>query len=59
MLCEKYTSLSIPERTTIIGELVHSLQNDNDCFIALLDVIRDAKEKGIFSGVKINPPKEN
>lgn len=59
MLCEKYQNLSIPERTTIIGELVHSLQNDSECFTALLDIVKDAKEKGLFDGVKINPPKEN
>lgn len=55
MLCSKYTDLTIPERTKMVGEAVHALMSSNESFTAIRDVIEDAKARGEFDGVSINP----
>lgn len=55
MLCEKYENLTIPERIEKIGRVVHCLQNDDECFDYIECLIRMAEQKGVFSGVVINP----
>lgn len=57
MICSKFNELTVPEKTTAIGEMIHGFQNDNECFIAIMDIIQDAKERGVFAGVVINPLK--
>ena len=59
MICEKYNNLSIPERVSAIGKVIHAFQQNDDCFIAIMDLIKDAEEKGVFQGVTINPERED
>lgn len=55
MVCSKYSELTIPQRTVAIGELIHAFQSDNEAFIAMLDIVVDAKIRGVFKGVIVNP----
>jgi hypothetical protein len=53
MNCENYLALPESQQKEYLGELIHSVQNDNLCFTASLEIIELAKEKGKFNGVKI------
>lgn len=50
-LCDKYDNLNPIERLTLVGEIVHSLQVDDE----VQKLIRKAVIKGLFVGVAINP----
>ncbi len=54
MLCKKYSDLSIPERVVVVGEAIHALQNDSECYTAIMDIVKDAKIKGVFAGVNFS-----
>ena len=58
MLCTKYIELTPPEKTAFIGELLHSVQSDDQLFEMAKEIIIIAIRKGLFNGVVINPPKE-
>ena len=55
MLCKNFDSLSHYEKITYIGELLHACQSDNYFFELGNDIIRSAKDVGLFDGVKILP----
>jgi len=55
MLCNKYADLSLIEKIRFIGELVHSVQNDDDCFQVAEALIVVAKRSGVLDGVVILP----
>lgn len=54
-LCEKYDNLNPVERLTLVGEIVHSLQVDDEIYDEVQKLIRKAVLKGLFVGVAINP----
>lgn len=55
MLCENFENLSHYEKITYIGELLHACQSDNYFFKLGEDIIKSAKDVGLFDGVKILP----
>jgi len=56
--CEQYQNLAPLEKTQFIGELVHACISDPKFFKAGQKLIQQAKDKGLFDGVVINPPSE-
>ena len=52
-LCDKYFNLTPIERVSLVGELVHSLQVDDEIYDEVQKLIRKAVLKGLFVGVKI------
>lgn len=55
MLCKKYESLSPIERITLIGSVIHCLQNDDKLFDVAIQMKELGLLKGLFEGVVINP----
>ena len=49
-LCDKYFDLTPIERVSLVGELVHAIQSDNELF----DMANDLIQLGILKGVFIN-----
>lgn len=49
-LCDKYFYLTPIERVSLVGELVHAIQSDNELF----DMANDLIQLGILKGVFIN-----
>ena len=54
-LCDKYDNLSPVERLTLVGEVVHALQSDDEIFDDVQKIIRKAIIKGLFVGTVILP----
>lgn len=59
MICNKYSELSPIEKVKYIGELIHSVQSDDNLYLAGCEVISKAKDEGIFDGVVILPDPPN
>jgi hypothetical protein len=55
MICENYNNLSLPEKITIVGEIIHAIQNDDKAFKKGMELISYAKARGILDGVTILP----
>jgi len=55
MICKSFESLTPLEKSTFIGELVHSCISDERFFDMGKKLIKQAHRKGLFDGVKINP----
>ena len=55
MICENYNNLSLFEKITLVGEIIHAIQNDDKAFKKGMDLISYAKERGILDGVTILP----
>lgn len=55
MICENYNNLSLPEKITIVGEIIHAIQNDDKAFKKGIELISYAKARGILDGVIILP----
>lgn len=55
MLCKKYDELSHFDKVTFIGELIHACQSDDSFFKQGEDIIKNAKQMGLFNGVVILP----
>jgi len=49
-LCDKCFDLTPIERVSLVGELVHAIQSDNELF----DMANDLIQLGILKGVFIN-----
>jgi hypothetical protein len=59
MICETFLKLTPLEQSTFIGQLVHSVQNDEDLLKKGKSIIFEAEKKGLFDGVIINPMPES
>ena len=59
MICPEYDNLSHPEKVKLIGELVHAIQNDSDCFKAGRELLLLAEGKGLLDNVTILPTNTN
>jgi len=55
MICQNYNNLSLPEKITIIGEIIHAIQNDDKTFKKGIELISYAKSRGVLDGVIILP----
>lgn len=55
MLCENFNNLSHYDKIKYIGELLHACQSDNYFFTIGENVIKSAKDSGLFDGVVILP----
>lgn len=55
MNCPQFQQLTPLEKSTFIGELVHSCISDERFFDLGKKLIKQAHRKGLFDGVKINP----
>lgn len=55
MICKEFDELTPQEKTTYIGQLVHSVQSDSELFKTGQMLISVAKKKGLFDNVIINP----
>lgn len=53
--CSQYQSLDHRERFTLIGQIVHLLQNDPESFVALSSMARSAEQYGKLDDVKFLP----
>ena len=54
-LCKSYNELSHFDKIQYVGELLHACQSDEYLFKIGMDVIKTAKDAGIFNGVTILP----
>jgi hypothetical protein len=54
-LCDKYFNLTPIERVSLVGELVHSIQSDDELFSMAEDMIKLAMLKGIFRNTIVMP----
>lgn len=55
MLCQKFNDLSHYDKVKYIGELLHACQSDNFLYTIGENIIKTAKDSGIFEGVVILP----
>jgi hypothetical protein len=58
-LCKSYNDLSHFDKIQYVGELLHSCQSDEYFFKLGEDIIKSAKDTGIFDGVVILPIQNN
>jgi hypothetical protein len=57
---QEYQDLSLQERLTLIGSVVHLLQNDRDSFVTACSMVRSAHQNGVLDGVVMFPqPSDN
>lgn len=54
-LCDKFNNLSHFEKITIIGEIVHAIQSDDEMFTMGEQLLKKAKRKGVLDGITILP----
>lgn len=59
MICENYDMLSHEEKIILIGEVVHILQSDNECFNKITMLLNEAQRKGVLDRVKILPERKD
>jgi hypothetical protein len=59
MICETFLKLTPLEQSTFIGQLVHSVQNDETLLKKGKQIIIEAEKRGLFAGVIINPLNKN
>lgn len=57
MLCKRYLALTHRERTELIGQIVHCLQMDDECFNEAMKLRNLGETKGLYLGVLILPEK--
>lgn len=57
-VCKKFDELSIVQKITKVGQLVHIYQSDDTLHEHLNQLIELATLKGLFDGVVINPTSE-
>lgn len=57
MLCEQYEKLTHKERTELIGQVVHALQSNTECFNEAMKLRNLGEIKGLYAGVTILPEK--
>lgn len=55
MICEDYNQLSHADKIIFIGELLHSVQCDNELFQSAKTIIEIARLNNILTGVIILP----
>jgi hypothetical protein len=55
MICKEYQELLPREKSSYVGELLHSCMSDSELYEIGMRIIRLAKNKGVFEGVTINP----
>jgi len=53
--CTEFQNLTPRERADYLGELIHSCQSDSVLYELGKKIIRQAKKKGLFEGVVIQP----
>ena len=58
-LCKSYNDLSHFDKIQFVGELLHACQSDEYLFKIGEDIIKTAKDTGIFDGVTILPIQNN
>lgn len=60
-LCKSYNDLSHFDKIQFVGELLHACQSDEYFFKLGEDIIKSAKDTGLFNGVVILPelPQQN
>lgn len=58
-LCDKYFDLTPIERVSLVGELVHAIQSDNELFDMANDLIQLGILKGVFINTAILPEQDN
>jgi hypothetical protein len=60
-LCKSYNDLSHFDKIQFVGELLHACQSDEYLFKLGEDIIKTAKDTGLFNGVIILPelPEQN
>jgi len=58
-LCDKYFNLTPIERVSLVGELVHAIQSDNELFDMANDLIQLGILKGVFINTAILPEQDN
>jgi hypothetical protein len=60
-LCKSYNELSHFDKIQYVGELLHACQSDEYFFKLGEDIIKSAKDTGLFNGVVILPelPQQN
>lgn len=56
--CQDYQRLSTQEKTEMIGQIVHAMQNDPVAFITCRGIINGCKARGVFDNVKFMPERE-
>jgi hypothetical protein len=54
-LCKSYNDLSHFDKIQYVGELLHACQSDEYLFKLGADIIKTAKDIGLFNGVVILP----
>lgn len=57
-LCDKYFNLTPIERVSLVGELVHAIQSDNELFDMANDLIKLGILKGVFINTAILPEQD-
>jgi len=50
--CESFEKLEIDEKTQLIGETVHALQNDEIFHLTVTIMLNNARQRGVFDKVK-------
>jgi hypothetical protein len=60
-LCKSYNDLSHFDKIQFVGEILHACQSDDYLFKLGTDIIKTAKDIGLFNGVVILPelPEQN
>jgi hypothetical protein len=60
-LCKSYNELSHFDKIQYVGEILHACQSDEYFFKLGEDIIKSAKDTGLFNGVVILPelPQQN
>ena len=58
-LCDKYFNLTPIERVSLVGELVHAIQSDDELFDMANDLIQLGILKGVFINTAILPEQDN
>mgnify|MGYP001605569871 CR=1 FL=1 len=58
-ICKKYFELTPIERSSYVGQLLHSVMSDDDLYSIGKDLIDIAIAKGLFRNTVINPKIED
>ena len=58
-LCKSYNELSHVDKIQFVGELLHACQSDEYFYNLAIDIIKSAKDTGIFNGVVILPMQQD
>lgn len=55
MICKTYDDLSLPEKFSFIGKIIHLIQNDEEICKSALSTVRAAEQRGLLDNVTILP----